>query len=80
MLENVMWRIFLVLFVFFVWYLITVWLLHLIVNVNIFKKAIDKHNEWIKQKKYELTFEVVNTFRQNFINAIKAVQSKKQKQ
>lgn len=76
MLENVMWRIFLVLFVFFVWYLITVWLLHLIVNVNIFKKAIDKHNEWVKQKKYELTFEVVNTFRQNFINAIKAVQSK----
>lgn len=62
-------------FIIFSWYLIIVWLLHLIVNVNVFKNAIDEdvNNKWRESKKYNLTFSIVNTFRRNFLSAISAL-------
>ena len=63
---------FLWVFVLFSWYLIIVWLLHLIVNVNVFKNALneDVWNKWKENKKYDLSPSVVNNFRKNFLAAI----------
>ena len=76
MLESWIWTFILLLFILFTWYLIWIWLLHLIVNVNVFKRVLDDNNSWKTQKKLNLTFEIVNTFRENFMNAIKAIHFK----
>jgi len=85
MITNELWTLFMMLiFIPIIWYVILIWLLHLVTNINIFNNLLVQLelskwlSEWAAKKKVKwlsLNKEVLDNFREWFISFIKKIKS-----